>query len=256
MQQARAALDAAAVASRTPVEAARVKLAADCFAHFTDYMTLRHDLTAGKLADLDADAKRWLARRKELRKAYEKNAAFDPFGEIALPDNVYPDASRVARDFAVISQPIAPWRFRLDKEKVGERQGWYQANYDDAAWKITDPSTETWADLGLFEYCGSAWYRATVQAPAIPAGKKVYLWISMVDDRCRLYVNGQPVPYITAKGESVPNADGYLTAFSFDITAALHPGAANQITLFTTRTTINEIGTGGLMGPVLLFREK
>jgi beta-galactosidase/beta-glucuronidase len=173
-----------------------------------------------------------------------------------FPTAIYKDASRIAKDFHVLVPPINSWRYRVDADNVGRGQGWEKAGFDDHAWKITDPTVDTFADLGLFDYYGDVWYRATVQVPAVPADRKTYLWISMADDRCRLYVNGQPVLYITSKGETLPTADGYLTPFSFDITEVLKSGAANQITLLTTRTILNEIGTGGLLGPVYLYHEK
>lgn len=45
------------------------------------------------------------------------------------------------------------------------------------------------------------------------------------------------------------------TGTGFDITAALKAGE-NTFTILCERTNLNEIGTGGLMGPVVLFREK
>jgi hypothetical protein len=47
-----------------------------------------------------------------------------------------------------------------------------------------------------------------------------------------------------------PEANGYCTPFSFDITDAVKPGGENHIAILCTRTAINELGTGGLLGPV------
>jgi hypothetical protein len=41
----------------------------------------------------------------------------------------------------------------------------------------------------------------------------------------------------------------------FDVTAALKKGD-NQFAILAERTGLNELGTGGLMGPVVLYREK
>ena len=41
-----------------------------------------------------------------------------------------------------------------------------------------------------------------------------------------------------------------------DITAVVEPGKTNQIALFCTRTVFNELGTGGLIGPVAIYRDK
>ena len=34
------------------------------------------------------------------------------------------------------------------------------------------------------------------------------------------------------------------------------PGAENQISILCSRGAINELGTGGLLGPVTIYREK
>ena len=46
-----------------------------------------------------------------------------------------------------------------------------------------------------------------------------------------------------------------MSPAQFDITAALKAGD-NQFTILCERTGLNEIGTGGLMGPVVIYREK
>ena len=59
-------------------------------------------------------------------------------------------------------------------------------------------------------------------------------------------------------GETVDAFGGYCSAGSFDITDACKPGETHQIAVFGSRPPgwINELGTGGLMGPVLLYRER
>jgi hypothetical protein len=49
--------------------------------------------------------------------------------------------------------------------------------------------------------------------------------------------------------------DGYCKPALFDITAALQTGD-NQFTILCDRHYLNELGTGGLLGPVVLYREK
>ena len=49
--------------------------------------------------------------------------------------------------------------------------------------------------------------------------------------------------------------DGYCRPARFDITGLLKPGD-NQFTILAERYHLNELGTGGLMGPVVLYREK
>ena len=119
-----------------------------------------------------------------------------------------------------------------------------------------DPMVDTWFALGLESYYGPMWYRQTVKVPQVPAGKKVYLWVSSEDGNVKVFVNGRHVPYVNEKGERSDEYSGYAQAVSFDVTNAIKPNADNQITIVGTRTFINELGTGGLLGPIYLYREK
>lgn len=46
----------------------------------------------------------------------------------------------------------------------------------------------------------------------------------------------------------------YLSCAVCHITSAM--GADNQITIVGIRTFLNELGTGGLIGPVVLYRDR
>jgi len=245
---ARAALNEALHSARTAAEYRRVKLADDGFAGFELYMKMRRDLCEGKFATLEDDAARWGAIYHYQMEQYRGNAAFAPlaadfFDWFQTP--LYRDAARIAKEGVLLAGPIPAWRFQVDREKQGEDAGWSKPDFDDAAWQQTDPRRETWADLGLFSYYGSAWYRAHVNIPAFPTEKKVYLWVSGVDDTCQVYINGRPIGEVT----------DYCKPLSFDITAAVTAGE-NQLTIKCTRSTLNEVGTGGLLGPVVIYREK
>ena len=72
----------------------------------------------------------------------------------------------------------------------------------------------------------------------------------------KVFVNGTHVPYTDDAGKTNEFAAGYCKPFSFDVTDAVKASADNQITIKTTRTFINELGTGGLLAPVTLYAEK
>jgi hypothetical protein len=245
---ARAALNEGLKAARTAAEYRRVKLAEEGFAGFELYMKMRRDLCEGRFEALEDDAARWKAVYRYRTEGYRANAAFPPL-TVNFFDwfhtDVYRDAVRIAKENVLLAGPVPAWRFRVDREGRGEAEGWSKNDFDDTAWQQTDPRRETWSDLGLFSYYGSMWYRAKVSVPALPAGKKVYLWVSAVDDTCQVFVNGRPI------GEM----KDYCKPFAFDITAAVTAGE-NQVTIKGTRSTLNEVGTGGLLGPVVIYREK
>jgi len=72
----------------------------------------------------------------------------------------------------------------------------------------------------------------------------------------RVFINGRPIPCVNARGEAVPEYSAYSEPASFDITSALIPNAANQITIRGKRVYVNELGSGGLLSPVYLNQEK
>ncbi len=109
--------------------------------------------------------------------------------------------------------------------------------------------------------CSTGWAaagtcRARVNIPSLPKGKKVYLWISRTDGTAEVFVNGKHIPYVNDKGEKKDMFNGYCAPASFDITSAIKPDAENQLTIIGTHTFLNELGTGGLVGPVMVYHDK
>jgi len=100
------------------------------------------------------------------------------------------------------------------------------------------------------------WYRSAVKLLPVPKGKKVYLLISSTDGSAKVFINGQHIAYADVKKGELAEFDGYCQPASFDITSVIKPGAENQISILCTRTFFNELGTGGLLGPVVVYREK
>jgi hypothetical protein len=266
MKEARSAMDKALVTCRTDIERRRVKLHDDALKQFELFMKLRWDLFEGRLASLGADSSRYVDRQKALGDEYAAQYAFTKV--YWAPETVgvryfkhffkraYDDAARIARDYSVISPPLRQWRYQADKEKRGESLGWRRSEFDDRGWKTTDPCVNTWFALGLDAYYGSMFYRTTVNIPAIPVGRKVYLWIGSADDSAKVFVNGRHIPYVNEKGEKTDESSGFCRPASFEITPAIKANGGNQITIVATRTFLNELGTGGLIGPVYIYREK
>ncbi|HVF11113.1 MAG TPA: DUF4838 domain-containing protein, partial [Abditibacteriaceae bacterium] len=268
LQPARLAINEALAAAKTPVEVERVKMQDESLRQFELFMKLRHDLFEGRLPGLAEGSKQWMDKQLALAEQYAPQSAFTKVGWTpntisgayfkAFYEAAYLDAARIARDFNVISPPLREWRYQFDKDKKGAGLGWSKVDFNDAAWKTTDIAMDTWAALGLMDAYGPMWYRKTVNIAAAPAGKKTYLWISSTDGSAKVFVNGQHIPYVNDKGEKSDEFSGYCQPASFDITAAVKPGADNQITIIGTRIppVPNELGTGGLLGPVYLYQEK
>jgi len=263
LQRSRQLMNAALAAAKTQPEKFRVGLASDSLGLFEAFMKLRYDQADGRFTNLASEAEAWHTQVNALATKYKAQFTFTymPYGAGSLLsegyfswfyETTYKDASRIARDCTILTPaPLRQFKWIADPEKAGEAAGYAAPDFDDTSWKTTDPCVETWSALGLHNYFGSVWYRAGVTLPAIPAGKKVYLWLGSTDGSARVFVNGKHVPY----GEAA-EANGYCTPFSFDITAAVKSGAENRIAILCTRATLNELGTGGLLGPVTIYREK
>jgi hypothetical protein len=123
---------------------------------------------------------------------------------------------------------------------------------------------DTWSSIGhhltltdaASGRSGRMAYRARQKLPAVPADKKVFLWIGSTDGSAKLFVNGVHVKYtVPDKGETKDAFDGYCKSARFDVTGVLSNGV-NQFTILCDRHNLNELGTGGLMGPVVVFRER
>jgi hypothetical protein len=263
LKEARAAVDEALQRAGNPAspEWRRVKLIDESLGAFEQFMAMRRDWAAGRLEGLAADYARWRSTITNLNTRYGKDLSVGGvYGTTEYPDRfygiAYEDASRVARDLAPLAAPLVQWQYRLDNEENAEVLGWTKPEFDDSSWKTTRVGIETWSTLGYHNTMGRMAYRVTVGLDAVPVDKRAFLWIGSTDGTAKLFVNGQHVKYTAPdKGGARDVFSGYCQPAQFDVTDAVKPGA-NQITILCERKWLNELGTGGLMGPVVVFREK
>ena len=136
--------------------------------------------------------------------------------------------------------PKDDWRFALDPMRDGHLSKWYEAGFDDSAWK-TLAIEQAWEKAG-YEFDGVAWYRRSVDLPAKPEGKinAVEIAFDAVDECAWVWVNG------TYVGQHDLGTAGWDKAFTLDITDAVRWGAPNQITVRVLDTTY----AGGIWKPV------
>jgi hypothetical protein len=111
-------------------------------------------------------------------------------------------------------------------------------------------TVDSWSSLGLHDYFGSAWYRARFDVPSSAASTPFRIWIGGTDGRFRVFVDGKESKFVATSSATTP--EGYTTPFTFDA-GNLSPGS-HVVAILTTRTTLNELGTGGVMGPVVVHQ--
>jgi hypothetical protein len=266
LAEARRLLDAGRAACATPTEKARVQLADDSLALFERFMKLRRDQAEGRFATLADEASEWRKRVVALGERYKDNYCFTRvpwtphtvsgayFGQFY--QQTYDDATRIARHFDVLTTPpLRAFRYHLDPDRKGEAAGWAKPDFADKDWKTTDVCTQTWSTLGHHDYFKSIWYRTDVTLPAVPPGRRVFLWLGSFDGSVKAFVNGQQVHAVGTPAKPSGEVTGYCQPFSFDMTGAAREGT-NVVALFCTRTDFNELGTGGLLGPAVVYADK
>jgi hypothetical protein len=260
MAQARSLIDEAVASCKTIQEFRRVQLADESLALHELFMKLRRDLAEGRLHHLKRDADQWRASARHLQRRYKEDYCFGTavtynyFDLFFAP--AYEDMDRIRREYTVYARPIREWKVRPDPEKEAVTSGWHEPDYDDRKWRTTDTAVETWSSLGHHNTMGVMVYRTGLRSPRWPEGKKVYLWLASTDGSARLFVNGTHVPYVNEKGEAQEAFSGYCRPASFEITEAFRPGGPNQVTLICERRFLNELGTGGLLGPAYVYCDR
>ena len=283
MTTARANVDAGLAACRTPLEYRRVKLIDESLGLFELYMQMRRDWAAGNLRNLAEDYETWRWGVRNMQRLYRVPMSGGRYtanaytgdgyiqgrhGNPGWSDGMYSvgykDGARMEREYLRHGKPMLEWQWQHNPGPEADALPWTAPAFADKAWPVTHIVRDTWSSLGHHlsltdapsGRSGRMAYRAMQKLPAAPAGKKVLLWIGSTDGSAKVFVNGQHVKYLTPdKGEERDAFSGYCQPAQFDITAAVKSGD-NQFTILCDRLHLNELGTGGLIGPVVLYREK
>jgi hypothetical protein len=139
------------------------------------------------------------------------------------------------------------WRFRKDEKGVGAKEGWHKPGHDDTDWRRLATVSRSWDDQGLGQYHGDAWYRAGFTVPESARGGDLRLWFGGFDYNVDVYLNGHHL------GER----RGFATPQEFaDIAQHLKFGAANVLAVRVSAGDLAELGTGGIMKPVMIYRRR
>jgi len=265
MAEARALLDQARALCGTIAEHERVRLIDESFTAFELFMKMRNDFAEGHLGTLANDLDDWRGSIRHLRRRYKEQYCF--YGYYLDYVNwfwgkPYEEGTRMEKEFTRLGNPMLEWKFQYDEENEAEGLGWTEPDFDDSDWETTHVVRETWSTIGHHNTMGHMVYRAQVPLRTLPDGKKAFLWISSTDGTAKVFVNGHHVPYVVPektrsqeKGDVIDAFSGYCKPATFDVTDSVTAGV-NQITIVCERKWLNELGTGGLMGPLVVFREK
>ncbi len=265
MQKARALIDEALAASETEMETRRVRLIDETFALFELFMKMRQDFAAADFATIGADLDQWRETLAELQERYrrpqyvlfERNVrryVDRMYGE------AYEAAARMAAEYERHGTPMLEWKWKHNPDEEEAALPWTAPDYEDSHWPSKHVVRDTWSSIGhhntltdrAADESGRMVYRASQQLDAVPDGKRVWLWIGSTDGSAKVYVNGEHVPWVDGRGNERLFSN-YARAASWDVTDQLKTGE-NRFAILAERLRLNELGTGGLMGPVVLYK--
>ncbi|NUN92415.1 MAG: DUF4838 domain-containing protein [Verrucomicrobiae bacterium] len=147
----------------------------------------------------------------------------------------------------IVARLPETWKFSTDEKGAGATAGWTKADFDDSGWKTMGTMSTCWADEGLAWHHGDAWYRTTFEVPASAKGANLHLWFGGFDENVEVWLNGQPL------GEK----KGFVKPQAFaNIGPHLKFGGKNVLAVRVASGSLAEIGTGGIMMPVLIYEGK
>jgi hypothetical protein len=213
------------------------------FAHMLEQRNTNNYVQARKSLDqYEAIGKELVNREPQLLKALhviDYNKRFF----LAPTEQGY---KRVTAGNQLVAGLRTEWEVALDPERIGQAIGLWRPENKGGNWQKFS-SDYSWSDQGLRYYKGLAWYRQRVLIPSDAAGKRLFLWFGGVDEKAQVWVNGK---MIGASGV------GTFQPFELDATAALKPGSTNLIVVMITNDKLNELGTGGIVGPVMIWSPK
>jgi hypothetical protein len=262
LSEARQALNDARAACQTDTERARVGMLDESLTQLELYMKMNSAFSNGHFAQLPQDLSRWLTNAGNLAEKYAPNSAFGKArwaGEKGIYGNyakrflepVYTEAGRIAREgIPLTAQPLCSLNYWLEPD----------AQLPEASprptpdRKLMNVCTDTWSSIGQHDYFGAMGYEASVDVASLPPSKRAFLWLSKIDGTAQVWVNDTLVQ-AEAPAPS-PTAEAHLRFVSYDVSQMLHPGAANKLSIVIKRTRLAELGAGGLLGPVYLYRER
>jgi hypothetical protein len=156
---------------------------------------------------------------------------------------------RVTEGNDIVAKLPDEWLFFLDPLNGGEEMGLWKPKLGDQPWEPIKTYSQSWSNQALRYYKGEAWYRTTAEVPAQFEGRTIRLWLGGVDDTPTAWINGQKLEQL--KRGAAPTG----RAWEFDAGDTLRFGANNVIVIKVSNRRINELGTGGLTQPAMLWAE-
>jgi len=154
---------------------------------------------------------------------------------------------RVTGGNEIVAKLPDEWLCFLDPYSGGEELGLWQPDLGTGPWQPIKTYSASWSNQGLRYYKGAMWYRTSVEVPARFEGRRIRLWLGGVDDTPSAWINGQKLE-VLERGAAPTGRP-----WEFDAADSVRFGAENVIVIKVENRGIQELGTGGLTQPAMLW---
>ncbi|MBP1989836.1 DUF4838 domain-containing protein [Paenibacillus eucommiae] len=153
---------------------------------------------------------------------------------------------RVTNGNKIVTQLPDEWLAMLIPGGNGEKLGLWKPGVGTQSWMKLKTYSETWTSQGLRYYKGEVWYRTSVDIAESYKDKPIRLWFGDIDESPRVWVNGKEIQ---------PKSTGIATVipWEYDVTSSIKFGQKNDIVVSVTNRYLDELGTGGIVGPAMLW---
>jgi hypothetical protein len=139
------------------------------------------------------------------------------------------------------------WLFMMDPFDGGEALGLWKPDVGTQSWRPLKTYSQSWSNQGMRYYKGEAWYRTRALVPVQYAGRKIFLWLGGIDDTASAWINGRELAVLN---EGWPPCG---RPWEFEATDAIRPGEENVVVVKVSNRQVDEIGTGGMTGPAMIW---
>lgn len=159
-------------------------------------------------------------------------------------------AERITNGREVAAVLPDEWLSFLDPYNAGEALFLYDPQLGTQSWRPLKTFSDSTSNQGLRYYKDSIWYRTKITVPKKYEGRLLRLWMGGVDDTPRVWVDGKEMTDVLGRG-----AAPIGRPWEFNATGILIPGKEQVIVVKVSDNAVNELGTIGITGPVMVWAE-
>jgi len=218
------------------------------------WLAARQAMNEGRFVEAEEHAQSFLANYKEgfarFPLFFGPNRSWSPnieryFELFQMP--AFTQAGAMQREGRVLHVFADSWSTHLEQLEGDAQPAGDKPAPDAEHWQPLKTYSATLDEQGLPLFRGRLWYRQafTLDASKMPASR-IMLWLGGVDSRARVWVNDVDL------GE---HRSGSFAPISLDVTDALkRDNARNDLLIAVDNRFPNELGLGGLVRPVILYR--